>query len=405
MYESVTYESLLQSMLAAATENHPGLDTREGSVLWYGQAPSAVEAQNLYIQLDAVLAETFGDTASRPYLLRRAAERGLSPKPASAALVRGELLPESLDVPVGTRFNLGELNYAVEEKLGPGSYALRCETAGTAGNDVPGALTPVEYVAGLESAEAAELLIPGEDEEGTEDFRQRYLLSFDAQAYGGNEADYREKLGALPGVGGVRVRRAGEGAASPRELRLPSGWEAFRASLPEGTDADVLAWLDAAADAAGKGLLTAGAAVEAVVIDSTFSPPSGELLGELQEAADPQGEEGEGVGFAPIGHVVRVLGVTGRAADVAASFVYEEGWDWEAARPYLEEAAAEYLLSLRKGWAQASGGLVVRVSALESAFLACPGIVDVSGTTICGAAENLALAPDEVPVEGTLYGT
>ena len=74
MYESVTYESLLQSMLAAATENHPGLDTREGSVLWYGQAPSAVEAQNLYIQLDAVLAETFGDTASRPYLLRRAAE-------------------------------------------------------------------------------------------------------------------------------------------------------------------------------------------------------------------------------------------------------------------------------------------------------------------------------------------
>ena len=63
------------------------------------------------IQLDAVLNETFADTAGREYLVRRAAERGLAPKAASAALVRAQLLPESLEVPAGTRFNLGEVNY------------------------------------------------------------------------------------------------------------------------------------------------------------------------------------------------------------------------------------------------------------------------------------------------------
>ena len=51
MYEDITYEKLLASMMQAAVAEHPGLDTREGSVLWYAQAPAAAEAQNLYLQL------------------------------------------------------------------------------------------------------------------------------------------------------------------------------------------------------------------------------------------------------------------------------------------------------------------------------------------------------------------
>ena len=83
------------------------------------------------------------------------------------------------------------------------------------GNGVPGTLLPVEYVAGLESAEAVKLLIPGEDEEETERFRTRYLESFSSQAFGGNAADYRERVTALPGVGAVRVQRACEQAGVP----------------------------------------------------------------------------------------------------------------------------------------------------------------------------------------------
>ena len=98
MYEHMTYEGLLDSMLAAALAQDEGLDTREGSVLWYGQAPAAAEAQNLYIQLDAVLNETFADTAGREYLCaagrgaRACAESGLGGAgagTASAGIARG----------------------------------------------------------------------------------------------------------------------------------------------------------------------------------------------------------------------------------------------------------------------------------------------------------------------------
>ena len=75
MYEGITYELLLERMLKKALEINGKLDTREGSLIWLGQAPAAVELQNLYIALDTILNETFADTASRDYLILRAAER------------------------------------------------------------------------------------------------------------------------------------------------------------------------------------------------------------------------------------------------------------------------------------------------------------------------------------------
>ena len=43
-------------------------------------------------------------------------------------------------------------------------------------------------------------LMPGEEEEDTESLRSRYFAGFDSQAFGGNRADYKEKVKALDGV-------------------------------------------------------------------------------------------------------------------------------------------------------------------------------------------------------------
>ena len=67
MYEAQTYEAILSRMLQKALSINGNLDTREGSLVWCGDAPAAVELQNLYIALDTVLNETFADTATRPY--------------------------------------------------------------------------------------------------------------------------------------------------------------------------------------------------------------------------------------------------------------------------------------------------------------------------------------------------
>ena len=58
MFEAQTYEAILDRMLRKALETNPNLDSREGSLLWLGQAPAGVELQNLYIGLDTVLKET-----------------------------------------------------------------------------------------------------------------------------------------------------------------------------------------------------------------------------------------------------------------------------------------------------------------------------------------------------------
>ena len=168
MYEAQTYEAILSRMLQKALSINGNLDTREGSLVWCGDAPAAVELQNLYIALDTVLNETFADTATRPYLILRAAERGLKPQPASPAVLQLSITPTTLHLPMNTRFSIGELNYYVSADRGSGKYEITCETAGEAGNDYTGTVIPIEYVDGLETCSISAVVIPGEDEEDTE---------------------------------------------------------------------------------------------------------------------------------------------------------------------------------------------------------------------------------------------
>ena len=88
MFEEQTYEAILRRMMAAAVEGRPEVDTRTASILFSALAPAAVELTNLYITADSVLDEAFADTQSRDFLIRRCAERGMHPYPATAAVAR-----------------------------------------------------------------------------------------------------------------------------------------------------------------------------------------------------------------------------------------------------------------------------------------------------------------------------
>ena len=90
-----TYEAILKREMARV----PGdLDTREGSLIWYANAPGAVELVNLNIAVEEALNNGFADTASRKYLIRRAAERGLSPQAASAAILELTTTPAEIEI-------------------------------------------------------------------------------------------------------------------------------------------------------------------------------------------------------------------------------------------------------------------------------------------------------------------
>jgi len=300
-----------------------------------------------------ILNEAFGDTASREYLIRRAKERGLTPEPATHAILKGEFTPSSIDV-LNKRFNLGSLNYVVTELISPGVYKVQCETAGTIGNQYLDDIIPIDYIEGLETAKLTQVLIPGEDEEDTEVFRQRYFASFGEKSYGGNVTDYLTKTNSIPGVGSTKVTPIWDG----------------------------------------------GGTVKLTILDATYNKASSTLIDAVQNAIDPS-PQGEGWGIAPIGHIVTVDTVEEVTVDIAANITFDTGYSWEALQTQAIAALEDYMLELRSDWAN-QGSLIVRIAQIETRLLAIEGIIDISGTTINGDANNLTLTTYQIPVLGSV---
>lgn len=395
MFEESTYEVILERMLDRVSEK---FDKREGSVIWDTHSPTAIEFQILYIELETIIREAYGDTASREFLILRCRERGITPHSASNAILKGEFTPAKIDV-TGKRFNINQLNFVVTEKIADGAYKVQCETVGTVGNQYLGTMIPIEYITGLETAELTEVLIPGEDEEDTEDLRQRYFDSFEEKAFGGNMRDYLEKTNAIAGVGSTKVTRVWNGDIRPAELIPTAKVIAWYEGIIGTLDEEVAIWLSSVYMAALEKKLTVGGTVLLTILNSDFGTASDTLLETVQETIDPVENAGEGYGLAPIGHVVSVKSAKAFTVNVKTTITFDTGYGWSNLQNSIDAAISDYLLELRKTWADTSS-LIVRTSQIETRLLAIKGIVDIDNTKINGSANNLNMGKYEVPVFG-----
>lgn len=349
-----SYEALMERKLDMIDDRR---DKRQGSLIYDALAPNAAETASFYADLEMLEDRTFGDTATGDDLTRRAAERGITRKGAVKATFYGSFLDENgaeYPVEAGTRFFLEKYYYVVLSREEDGRYVLECETAGACGNDYLGNLLPLETMMGLAEATLTELRTDGEDEEGDEELRKRYFASFDADAFGGNIADYKSKVNALQNVGGVKVYPAWNG----------------------------------------------GGTVKVVIIDQGWRAPTETELSELQDRIDPE-SRGEGYGIAPIGHRVTVDGVTEVPCRISMNLSLAEGAVQETVLADIQGRFEVYFEEMRKNWAD-STYLTVRISYLEARALEAEGVVDISGCSINGGSGNLVLGADEVPVLGEI---
>lgn len=395
MYEDQTYEVILERMLARVNEK---FDKREGAVIFDTHSPTAIEFQILYIELDTILREAYGDTASREFLILRCKERGITPDPATNAILRGVFTPSNIDV-IGKRFNIGTMNYVVlrEATDGEGGYEVQCETPGIIGNQYLGQMIPIEYIDGLETATLTEILIPGEDEEDTEVLRDRYFASFEEKAFGGNRADYINKTNTIPGVGSTKVTRVWNGDISPASMIPNEAVQAWYKTGLSSLPAAVQSWITAVYTAAKDLKLTTGGTVLITILNSNFDVANETLLNLVKETLDPDEYTGEGYGLAPIGHVVNVVSAEAVEITVKTTITFDVGYSWSNLQTSIDEVIKNYLLELRKTWAD-EDHLIVRISQIETRLLGIKGIVDINGTTINGVADNLTLGKYEVPV-------
>lgn len=396
MYESETHDVILQRMLDRVSDQ---LDKRESSLIWDTHSSTAFELQLLYIELNTLIANSYGDTAAREFLILLCEDRGITPLSATKAILKGEFTPTDIDV-TGQRFNIGEMNYVVTEQIEPGQYEVECETPGIEGNQYLGTMIPMEYIAGLETAELIEILIPGEDEEETEALRQRYLESFSEQSFGGNRADYITKVKSIDGVGDVKVTRIWNSDIRPADMIPNETVTTWYYSIINEVDEQVALWLSSVYIAAYEKKLTVGGTILLTVVNSLdFGEASSVLLNNIQTMIDPVQNAGEGYGVAPIGHIVSVKSATPVTINVNTTITFEEGYSWLNLQTTIEEAVGAYLLELRKSWAD-SDYIVVRVSQIESRILAINGVTDITNTTLNGNPDNLTLGTYDIPVIG-----
>lgn len=358
-YSEMTFERIL----ARCLDRVPGsVDKREGSIIYDAIAPAAAELAILYSVLSAEMDRAFPDTAEGIDLTNKAKERGVFRQSATQAVRKGTFTGSggNMDVPIGSRFSGGAVNYEVTKKTSLGVFELTAEEAGTAGNAYFGQLIPIDYIDGLATATLGDVLIPGEDEEDDDTLRARYMQSLKSTAFGGNQAQYKELVKAMAGVGSVKVFPVWDG----------------------------------------------GGTVKLVIVDSSGAVPSSTLISTIQTAVDPEVNAGKGIGLAPIGHVVTVEAATGQTINVAFTLTLADGVLWSTVQASVQTAIQAYFDDLIASW-ENSDALIVRISQIESRILDIEGIVDITGTTLATATtaattNNLTLAAVEIPILGTV---
>lgn len=352
-----TFDKIVSDIMAYLPSD---VDTREGSVIYNAVAGVAGRLTELYTDMDRFQSEIDPTTATRDGLERACLMRGISPFPATQATVEGRFSPAGLEL-TGQRFSLGGLVYVVTGFISTDStndfdkYQLQCETAGEVGN-VMGDLVPLLDITGLTTAAITDILIPGEDEESDEALRSRYLSSFEAYGFGGNIADYREKVNSLSGVGDCKVYPAWNG----------------------------------------------GGTVKVIIVSPTFGAPEDTVVDYVQNELDPVGSGGTGVGTAPIGHTVTVVGAQVTTVNVTATLTFASGYVQADVIDDIKAAIAAYCTELNSTWSTST--LIVRIAQIESRILDIPGIVDIASTTINGTAANLTITGDKVAAGGTFNG-
>lgn len=354
MFENQTPEAIEKRLLANIPDT---IDKREGSIAYDATAPAAIEIAEAYIMLDAIYKEAFATTASRENLIKRASEFNITPTAATYAVVKGEF---NEAVPIGSTFMSGNVPFTVTRLLNDQThtYRLVCGTAGTAGNYCAGTIRPMATITGLTSAKITDIITPGEAEEDTEAFRTRYFNALKSQAYGGNGADYKEKVLALDGVGGVKVYRCPNGAGT----------------------------------------------VGLTIVDSEYAIPSNEFIAELQETIDPVSDAGKGYGIAPIGHTVTVSAAAAASIAIVATITPAGSATIDDLKPNITTAINDYFTELIQKWCTQSEKeyITIYTSAVLVKLLEVSGVEDVSNLTLNGDAIKVVLASDAVPVLSSL---
>ena len=370
-FSSKTYQNIVTEMLSRVPDTY---DKRDTSPIPTALGPAAWALEGFYLSLNQVQQQAFVQTAAGQSLDYLAVIAGLTRYPSSAAVRLGVF---NADVGIGTRFSTinGEnsinfISTAVATVSEPAEgfyyYQMTAETAGTIGNEYTGPILPISTIPGLTSAALTDILVPGDDTETDEEFRERIIEALNERPFGGNIASYRQYVLGLDGVGAVQIYPTWNG----------------------------------------------GGTVKLSVLGADWLPASEELVENVQNAVDPPPNQGLGLGMAPIGAQVTVAAPTELTVNVSATLTLQSGYQIGQVQQPIEDAVEAYLLTVRQGWDTNTSSTSVVYAAdvylarITAAIIGVTGVVNATNVQLNGGTADLTLTENgttqQVPVMGTV---
>jgi uncharacterized phage protein gp47/JayE len=376
-----TFDNILSEMLARVPDE---LNKRDGSLIKTSLAAAAWTIEGLYLDLAYVQRQAYGTTASTQELDYIVAECGLTRKPAvpTVRYARFNMAP-----PVGTVFSVRGVQNSPYFELTkeavndpnetypdtPYLGEVTCQTAGTVGNGYSGALSTINFVAGLTDALLLGIVTVGEDQETDSSLRERYKLAVGAVNFAGNISAYKNFMLSQSGVGAVQVYPVWNGP--------------------------------------GTVLLSC--------VDALYSPLSAAQIAILQDAVCPPESGGntpsdKGFGMAPIGAVVTVTTATNVTINVTADVVIVTGSSRTLAeiQTDAQEQVEAYILTQCEGWGTVASWNSVNytiklyVNRFVAILNSIEGVEVATNVKLNGSASDITLtntsALQQIPKAGTV---
>lgn len=364
------YQEILQQLLDRVPDTY---DKRDTSPIQTAAGMAAYGFEQYYINLAEAQRQGLIQTATGEQLDMLSIIAGTTRYQASPAVRLGIF---NIAVPIGSRFSTINGEDSIDFQVtavtsGPDEdsyyYQLTAETAGTIGNEYTGPILPITAIPGLTSAQITDILVPGDDTETDEAYRERVYEALNDRPFGGNIAAYRQEILAIDGVGAVQVYPTWNG----------------------------------------------GGTVKCVILGADdFLPASPTLIENVQNAIDPPPNQGLGLGMAPIGAQVTIATATEVQIDITATLLLASGYDIEQVRQAVQQQLENYLLSVRQEWdtnVSATGvqyAANVYVARITAAIVGATGVVNVNALTVNGENEDIELTEtgtvQQIPVLGTV---
>lgn len=369
-FSTQTYQNLLKVMLAQVPNIY---DKRDGSPIMTALGPAAYALEEYYLSLDQVQRSAFIQSAVGSDLDMLAVIAGLTRYPASDAVRLGIF---NTSIPIGSRCSTingsDSINFiatavatVTDPQEGSYYYQLTAETPGTIGNDYSGPILPINTIPGLTSAQITDILVPGDDTETDDAFRERIIEALNERPFGGNIASYKQFVPSIDGVGSVQVYPTWNG----------------------------------------------GGTVKLSILGSDWLPASETLVENVQNAVDPPPNQGLGLGMAPIGAQVTVVAPTALTVNVSATLTLASGYQIGQVQQPIEDAINAYLLSVRQAWDEntSSTDVVyaadVYIARITAAIVGVTGVVNATNVQLNGGTSDLILTENGTTQQAPVLGT